>query len=75
MPFMDGFEATKAIRAFLYEMNIHQPIISAVTGLTQEPFLSKCLACGMNQVASKPLKLEVIRDLMIKMNYMDEEEE
>ena len=29
----------------------------------------------MNQVASKPLKLEVIRDLMIKMNYMDEEEE
>lgn len=32
MPGMDGFETTKAIREYLYEKGVAQPIISAVTG-------------------------------------------
>ena len=32
MPEMDGPETTEMIRAYLYEQNLEQPIISAVTG-------------------------------------------
>ena len=35
MPFMDGYEATTKIRQYLFEMDIDQPIISAVTGHTE----------------------------------------
>jgi len=35
MPIKDGYEATSSIREFLFENNIKQPIISAVTGHTE----------------------------------------
>jgi CheY-like chemotaxis protein len=48
MPFMDGYDATKAIREYLYSLNIDQPIISAVTGHVDDNNVNKGLACGMN---------------------------
>ena len=36
MPFMDGYETTTRIRKLFYEMNLVQPIISAVTGHTEQ---------------------------------------
>ena len=36
MPEMNGPEATKMIRDFLYNENIEQPIIAAVTGHSDE---------------------------------------
>jgi len=35
MPIKDGYETTSSIREFLFENNIKQPIISAVTGHTE----------------------------------------
>ena len=32
MPVMDGYEATEAIRRYVFEVGLPQPIISAVTG-------------------------------------------
>jgi len=32
MPLMNGFEATRQIRQYLYKKRVRQPIISAVTG-------------------------------------------
>jgi len=52
MPFMDGFEATVAIRNLLWsecELDIRQqPIISALTGHAEEQYIKKCYDAGMN---------------------------
>jgi len=48
MPFMDGYDATKAIREYLYKMNIDQPIITAVTGHVDDNSVNKGLGFGMN---------------------------
>ena len=71
MPFMDGYEATQEIREFLYSKNILQPIITAVTGQTSKGDVKKCLDSGMNQVSSKPLKADVIKDLLQKLHYLN----
>jgi CheY-like chemotaxis protein len=71
MPFMDGYDATTAIRDYLYTMNLEQPIISAVTGHVEDSNVNKGLACGMNQVISKPISLEVMKHLLRQMYYLE----
>ena len=48
MPFVDGYEATSAIREYLHQQGLAQPIITAVTGHVDDNNLKKGLACGMN---------------------------
>ena len=48
MPFMDGYEATFKIREYLYNQNLPQPIISAITGHTEQAYIDKSILCGMN---------------------------
>ena len=48
MPFMDGYEATQKIRQYLYDKDITQPIITAVTGQSDERYVDKCFKNGMN---------------------------
>ena len=48
MPFMDGYESTERIRNFLFEQRLRQPIISAVTGHTEQPYIEKSIKSGMN---------------------------
>jgi CheY-like chemotaxis protein len=48
MPFMDGYESTEKIRQFLYEHNIDQPIILAVTGHTEANYVERAINSGMN---------------------------
>jgi CheY-like chemotaxis protein len=48
MPFMDGYEATTAIREYLFSMGLEQPIITAVTGHVDDNNVNKGIACGMN---------------------------
>ncbi|MCW3075903.1 MAG: histidine kinase [Bacteroidetes bacterium] len=52
MPEMDGYEATRQIRN---ELKLHMPIIATI-GNTSEEEIKKCLANGMTDVISKPLK-------------------
>jgi CheY-like chemotaxis protein len=70
MPFMDGYDATQAIRDYLHQKNIEQPIITAVTGHVDDCAVKKGLACGMNQVVSKPINLEVMRNLLYQTFYL-----
>ncbi len=58
MPVMDGFEATKAIRA-LQTQAAQVPII-AVTANVMEGQRDKCLAAGMNDYLPKPINKEVL---------------
>ena len=55
MPFMDGYESSKRIRSYLFSLNIHQPIILAVTGHTEPSYVERAVKSGMNSVLSKPI--------------------
>ena len=69
MPFMDGYEATKRIREYLYSKRIRQPVISALTGHTEQAYIDKSIMCGMNQVLSKPVQISCLITLMDKMGF------
>ena len=66
MPNVDGFTATKTIRAFESEtQRAHVPII-AMTAFTMPEDQEKCLAWGMTDYISKPFTQEKLRDMMLK---------
>lgn len=59
MPVMDGFEATRAIRAL--NTPVSQVPIIAVTANVMEGQRDKCLAAGMNDYLPKPINKDVLR--------------
>jgi CheY-like chemotaxis protein len=63
MPLMDGYESTSSIRSLLHSFGLAQPIISAVTGHTEQPYVHRSIMSGMNLVLSKPVEIKVIKFL------------
>jgi PAS domain S-box-containing protein len=61
MPGMDGLEATRRIRAD--ETIAHIPII-ALTALAMEGDRERCLAAGVNEYMSKPVRLKALLELL-----------
>lgn len=66
MPQMDGYEATRRIRAD--ETLPQQPSIVALTAHAMAGDSEKCLASGMDDYLSKPVKLE---DLAAKLSHWE----
>jgi signal transduction histidine kinase/PAS domain-containing protein len=65
MPEMDGFEATRNIRALETERAKTVPIIAMTANVFRED-IEKCLAAGMNDHVGKPLDFnEVIKKLKL----------
>lgn len=62
MPVMDGLEATRMIRERVHQET--QPIIIAVTAGAIMGEKEKCIAAGMDDFISKPLKREDIRRMV-----------
>lgn len=75
MPRMSGFEATRVIRnGGSPAINSRIPII-AMTGLTEEDDLDRCLDSGMYEVISKPFNsaalIPVLRHCMAKIEGLE----
>ena len=63
MPIMDGYEATRRIRALTTP---HQPRIIAMTANAMRGEAEKCLECGMDDYMSKPVRLEALRQMITR---------
>jgi CheY-like chemotaxis protein len=65
MPEMDGYTATEAIRRSELRTGRHLPII-AVTAGAFEGDQQRCLAAGMDDYISKPIKLIELENVLNK---------
>jgi CheY-like chemotaxis protein len=65
MPEMDGFAATRAIRAFESEGAKHLPII-AMTANAMPGDRERCLEAGMDDYVGKPVQLDELFAVMHK---------
>jgi signal transduction histidine kinase/CHASE2 domain-containing sensor protein/DNA-binding response OmpR family regulator len=64
MPIVDGYEATREIRKI--EGNRYHTVIIALTASAMKEDLDKCLAVGMDDCLSKPVRKQ---DLANKLDY------
>lgn len=66
MPEMDGFEATRKIRASeTHVLNPQVPVV-ALTAFAMAGDRERCLECGMNDYLSKPIKPKDLSDVLEK---------
>ncbi|HTB83189.1 MAG TPA: response regulator [Candidatus Sulfotelmatobacter sp.] len=68
MPEMDGFEATRKIRALEKERSLAPIPIIAMTAAAMEGDRESCLQAGMDDYISKPVKISEIEKLL-KRNF------
>lgn len=62
MPVMDGFDATRAIRAGLAGSKHQQITIIALTANAMDEDKELCLASGMDDYLAKPIQLQTLKD-------------
>jgi CheY-like chemotaxis protein/nitrogen-specific signal transduction histidine kinase len=65
MPEMDGYEATRAIRALSFPQAKTVPIIAMTANVFKED-IDKCLECGMNGHVGKPLDSKDVYEKIAK---------
>ncbi len=73
MPEMDGFDATRNIRAFEEENNLPRMPIVALTADIMSDNRSRCLEVGMDDFLSKPVRKDSI--VQVLAHWLDDKEE
>jgi len=63
MPEMDGLDATREIRKLV---NVPQPHIVAMTANAMEGDREMCIAAGMNDYISKPIRVNELVEALLK---------
>lgn len=63
MPVMDGYQATQRLRADATSLNHNAPII-AMTAFAMAEDRERCLAAGMNEYISKPIRGAELKELI-----------
>ncbi len=71
MPEMDGFGATREIRRRENANGMHTPIV-ALTANALEGDRDRCLAAGMDDYLSKPLKIEELQAMLERWTARDD---
>jgi signal transduction histidine kinase/ActR/RegA family two-component response regulator len=66
MPNMDGYEATRRIRAGDAGDELSKIPIAALTANTMKSEREKCLSAGMNEYLSKPINTEALKLMLAK---------
>jgi len=66
MPVMDGYDATRAIRALERRLLLRATPIIAVTAYALDYDLEKCLAAGMNDFLAKPYSLADLKPKLMR---------
>lgn len=74
MPGLDGLKATEAIRQF--EFTMHRPAhkIAAITAHASSEQKDACLKAGMDDYLTKPIQLETLRQLLMRLELIKQEE-
>lgn len=70
MPIMDGFEATRRIRAFERRNQLHPVAILALTGLASDSAHQEALESGVDVFLTKPIKLKDLRQVLESMHML-----
>jgi len=71
MPVMNGYEATAVIRDQTSKVKNHALPVIALTANAMQEDRDRCLAAGMNDYLSKPLKIAELRALLEKWTPSD----
>jgi CheY-like chemotaxis protein len=66
MPMKNGYEATKTLRELMANRKLYEIPIIAWTAYTSEEDKQKCLDSGMNDVLTKPVKLDQLKQMLEK---------
>ncbi|KZL63358.1 histidine kinase [Colletotrichum incanum] len=64
MPFMDGFEATRQIRAYERLLDLKPAMIIALTGLASDDSQNEAFGSGMDLFLTKPVKLKELGSIL-----------
>ncbi|KFY07765.1 hypothetical protein V492_06843 [Pseudogymnoascus sp. VKM F-4246] len=71
MPVMDGFEATRCMRAYEDQGNQDRVPIIALSGLASEDARQEAIGSGMDLLLTKPVKLKALGSLLDSMGIIN----
>ena len=71
MPIMNGFDATRKILEICQQNGAPPPYIIALTAHSEnEAIRMKCLDAGMSEMRSKPIHIEALKEILVRLNLL-----